>query len=108
MPYFIKNERLVKQDGKIEKIYYISKNVTIMIDYGMPRPTSSNHVCCSRVVMACHTRSSPTVCAAQRPCGNAILYFIRSCELSKVDDKMSCPTLSDRVCFQKAMMECNA
>ena len=107
MPYYVKHEREAKQDEKIEKIYYNSTNVTIMIDDDMPRPTSSNHVCCSRVVMACYTRHSPTVCAAQGPCGHATLYVIRSCVLSKGDDNIPCPTSSDRLCFLRAMMKCH-
>ena len=95
-------------DGKIEKIYYICRNVTVMIDGGMRHPTSSNHVCCSRVVVACHTRRSPTVCAAQGPWGHATLYMIWSCVLSKADDNMPCPTPSDRVCFLRTMIECHA
>ena len=87
---------------------YICRNVTIMIDDGRPRPTSSNHVCCSRVLVPCHTRRSPTVCAAQGPSGHATLHVIQSCVLSKADDSMPCPTPSDCVCFLRAMIECHA
>ena len=31
----------------------------------MPRPTSSNCMCCPRAVMACHARCHPTMCAVQ-------------------------------------------
>ena len=39
----------------------LSKGVDVM-----PRPTSFDHVCCPKAMIACHARRSSTVCAAQR------------------------------------------
>ena len=53
----------------------------------MPRPTSSDYMCCPRVVMACHARR------------------FRPCVMSKGGDDRPRPTLADRLCRRKAMIE---
>ena len=91
----------------------------------MSCPTSSELVCCTMKIIAFHARPHPTMCAAKGPCGHATPYVVQLCVQYKGDeniicrhhlimyafqndDWMPCPTLSDRVCGTREMMECNA
>ena len=73
-----------------------------------PHLTSFNHVCCPRVMMACHARCRRTVFPVQGLPWYATPNFIRPCVLCKGDDSMPCPLLSDHVYWSRAMMECHA
>ena len=91
----------------------------------MPRPTSSDCMCCPRVVMACHARRFrpcvmskggdvmprpmlPTVCAVLGRLCCATPDAVRLCVFSTSGDVMPRPTLFDRECCPKEMMPCHA
>ena len=91
----------------------------------MSRQTSSECVWCTRVIIECHTRPHPTMCAAHGPCRHATPYVVQLCVQSKGDDNILCrpclivyafqnddgmprPILSDCVCCTKEMMACHA
>ena len=57
--------------------------------------------------MECHSRLHPTTCAAQWPCRHVTPDVVRSCVLSKGDDKLPHQTLSDYVYSPKEMMACH-
>ncbi|TMW85668.1 hypothetical protein EJD97_022738 [Solanum chilense] len=69
-------------------------------------------------MMACKIRCHPTVCAAQGSCGHTTPYVgddnitrpnvAQPCVQSKGNDNLQHPTLSDPICFTKAMMACHA
>ena len=58
--------------------------------------------------MSCHARHDPTMSVVQRPCAHVILDVVLSYVLSKGDNNIPCPTLSDHVSFQSAKMACHA
>ena len=70
----------------------------------MPRLTLSDSLCCLRVIITCHVRRRPNVCATQGTCGHANTDVIRPYVQSKGDDGMP----HDWVCCRRAMMACNA
>ena len=83
---------------------------------GMPRPTSSDRVCCPRAMMTCHARRRSTVSASPKAMMECharrhLAIHARRCSTvcaAKGDDGMARPTSSDRVCCPKAMMACHA
>uniref|UniRef100_A0A494G8Z8 Uncharacterized protein n=1 Tax=Solanum lycopersicum TaxID=4081 RepID=A0A494G8Z8_SOLLC len=58
------------------------------------------------LMMVCHARCHPTVCATKGQCGLDTPDDVKSCVLSKGNDNMPRPMSSDYVCFSKAMMAC--
>ena len=72
----------------------------------MPRPTSFDHVCHPRAMIACHARCRLTVCASERRLWHAMPDVVRSCVLPKGGDFMTLPTSIDRVYHPKAVMSC--
>ena len=55
----------------------------------MPRLTFSDHVCCWRIMMTCHARTYPRLCAVQGLWWHATLDVVRLSVQSKGDDGMS-------------------
>ena len=74
----------------------------------MPRPTSSDRVCCPRAVMSCHNRRRPTVCAVQGRCFHATSDVVRPCVMPKGDDGMPSPTSSHHAYSPRAVISCQA
>ena len=76
-------------------------------DNGMPHPTPSDRLFCPRAKMACHARHPLTVCAVQ-----GILWLstpdIVQTYVQYKGDGMPHPMSSDRVCFPKGIIECQA
>ena len=72
------------------------------------RLTSFDRVCCPRAMLACHARHRSTLCGVQglrrHATPDVFLLFV----LSKGDDCMPRPTLSDYVYTPRAKMECHA
>ena len=81
----------------------LSKGVDVM-----PRPTLASM--CAVQGQRCHATPdvSERVCCPREVMSSCHARCCRPCVLSKGDDVMPLPTSSDRVCFQKAMMACNA
>ena len=74
----------------------------------MPRPTSSNHVCCLRATITCHTRCHLTVCAIQGRCWHYMPDIVWPCVLRKDHDSMPCSTEYYHAWCLWAMMWCYA
>ena len=73
--------------------YVLSKG-----DDNMPRPTSSGRVYCLRAMMTCHTLRHLTIFVVQQWWCHSSSYVVHQCVLSKGNDSMKRPTLSDHVC----------
>ena len=73
----------------------------------MPRPTSSDCVCCPRAVMACHARRCRP-CVISKAVMSCHARCCRPCALYKCGDVMPRLTSFDRLCYPKAIMACHA
>ena len=73
----------------------------------MPRPTSSDRVCCPRAVMHAKPDIADRVCCP-REVMSCHAQRCRPRVLSKGGDVMPCPTSFDHVCYPKAVMSCLA
>ena len=74
----------------------------------MPCSMSFNHVYFPRAMIGCHARRCLTVYAIQGLRRHAMPDFVRPCGLSKGDNGMPHPMLSDLVYGPNAMMECHS
>ncbi|TMW80697.1 hypothetical protein EJD97_016477, partial [Solanum chilense] len=88
---------------------------------GIKYPTSSDRVCCMRVMMTCHVDVVPPCVLLKgddsidmpnviRPCGDDVITttnVVRLCVLHNCDDGMPLPTSSVRICSPKVMMACH-
>ena len=73
-------------------------------DYSMPRPMSSDRVCCPRAMISCHNWRCMIVSAVQGRDGISTVEIIWPCVLTMVDDGMARLTSSDRLLYLRAMI----
>ena len=73
-------------------------------DYSMPRPMSSDRVCCPRAMISCHNWRSMIVSTVQGRDGIAMVDIIWPCLLTMGDDGMARPTSFDRLCYLREMI----
>ena len=73
-------------------------------DDGMPRPISSDCVCCLWDTMTFHTQHHMIMCVVQGRWWHATPEIVLSCILSKGDDGMPDPISSICVCSQMAII----
>ena len=70
----------------------------------MPRPSYSNRVWFTRVMMACHAQLRSTVCVVQWLHGHSTVDMVRLCVQFMDHDRMWHPTSSFHVCCPMSIM----
>ncbi|TMW85348.1 hypothetical protein EJD97_023288, partial [Solanum chilense] len=114
-----------KGDDSIDIPNVVRWCVQSMVDDNIPRPTSSDCVCCPRAMMECHAqrfstlsmlfkcddglprRSCPTVCVVQGQRCHVTPDVIQPLVLPSGDDFIARTISSHHVCCPKAMMASN-